>query len=169
MNKKIVLLSGGLDSTVLIHKLKNDGNDIRALYINFGYLSSLGELHSVKYTTNTLGIPLEIVNLEGLADMIAGFYPPDIIRSIELDTKEPEEPGGDDDPSYVSGFYVLTSIASFYAQLTGYSYLDIGVLKEQSENRRNIIDFIQQWSKSVSSYRGTVRKMRIYNVKQIST
>lgn len=152
MDKKIILLSGGLDSTVLAHKIKNDGDELKAIYIRFGYLSSLGELYSAKYTANILGIPLEIVNVEGLADMLAGFYPPNVIRGIEYDIRDPNEPDPFPDPRRVSGYYVLTAIASFFAQLSNYNYLDVAIIKEQVESRSGFMEFVQQWSSMINSF-----------------
>jgi 7-cyano-7-deazaguanine synthase len=63
--KAMVVLSGGLDSTTLLHKLLDDGHDCRAISFDYGQKHSK-ELDYAVYWTTLLGIKHEFVNLSGV-------------------------------------------------------------------------------------------------------
>lgn len=62
MKNKIVVLSGGLDSTVLLHKHHKDV--AMAVYFDYGQNQREKELHFCKLNCEELGIPLEVINLD---------------------------------------------------------------------------------------------------------
>jgi 7-cyano-7-deazaguanine synthase len=69
----VVVLSGGLDSTVVAYKLKNEGHRIRLLYIDYGKPSSKREKGAAKLVSLHLGVPLDIVDCRGLGQIQTGF------------------------------------------------------------------------------------------------
>lgn len=72
MKNKIVVLSGGLDSTILTYKLVDDfGRDrVIALSFNYGQKHSL-ELDCAKTTCQSLGIEHKIIDISFIGDIIA--------------------------------------------------------------------------------------------------
>lgn len=83
----VVVLSGGLDSAVLAYKLKQDGRSVRCVYLDYGKPASIQEKASAKYVALRLNLPLEIVNVHGLAEMQNGYVPAIIGSGDELDVK----------------------------------------------------------------------------------
>lgn len=124
----LLVLSGGLDSFVLAHKLSKERRKFRALYLNFGKIVSKKEIAAVKSLSLSLHFPLEIINLAGLSEMQLGFVPSEFVDRDEADIKEEPTIG---DIVYVSGFQMLLGIAAYYAQLTGHTSMTLGIIKEQ--------------------------------------
>jgi 7-cyano-7-deazaguanine synthase len=143
----LILLSGGLDSIVLAYKLVADGRKCRALLLNYGMKPSLMELHSAKKAAFDLELPLEIVDAKGISLMQFGLLP---YRSIVADEQD-MSPGPYPDIDFIhapSGFSMPLSIASFYALISGLSTVHVGVIKEQTEYRPKLKDFLKRWSET---------------------
>jgi 7-cyano-7-deazaguanine synthase len=82
MKRTLLILSGGLDSTTVLHKLIADGHTVSAVSFDYGQ-KHRKELEYAKMWTVLLGIPHEIVPLAGVfagsalthdADMPMGEY-----------------------------------------------------------------------------------------------
>ena len=71
MTKALVILSGGIDSTVLLYDLIDQGYDVEAITFHYGQKHSK-EISSAKATCAILDIPQKIVRLEGIEDLIHG-------------------------------------------------------------------------------------------------
>lgn len=71
-----ILLSGGLDSTVLAAMLHRDNNALRAIYVNHGQVGSRKELVAADLMCAKLGMPLKVIDISGawhsFSDVIAG-------------------------------------------------------------------------------------------------
>lgn len=63
--KVIVILSGGLDSTVVLHKLIRDGHDVSCISFDYGQKHSK-ELECARYWTERLCLHHEIIKLDGI-------------------------------------------------------------------------------------------------------
>jgi len=61
MKRSILLYSGGLDSTLLLYKFKEEIKE--CIYVKYGSLHSKYELECAKYHTNKIGIPLRVINI----------------------------------------------------------------------------------------------------------
>lgn len=61
--KQLVILSGGLDSTVALYKMISIGNEVEALSFNYGSRHNFEELEKAKKTCLLLGIKHMIVDL----------------------------------------------------------------------------------------------------------
>lgn len=83
MSKTVVLLSGGMDSTVLAHYLKKSGAELRAISFNYGQRHQR-ELHSARAQASILDVPYCAVELQSLAGVLPGSSQTD--PSIELPT-----------------------------------------------------------------------------------
>lgn len=69
--KIVVIYSGGLDSTVLLHHLINEGHQVHALSINYGQRHRC-ELKSASTIAQTLAVPHELADLSGIQHLLAG-------------------------------------------------------------------------------------------------
>lgn len=69
--RTVVILSGGLDSTVTAAQLLHDGHDLYALAIDYGQRHQR-ELDSAGAVATALGIPIELAQLQGLRPLLAG-------------------------------------------------------------------------------------------------
>ncbi|MFG6081577.1 7-cyano-7-deazaguanine synthase [Paracoccus litorisediminis] len=63
-----VLLSGGLDSSVLAYLLAREEPDLRAVYVDHGTMSAKAETHAATAVARNLGIDIKIID-------ISGFWP----------------------------------------------------------------------------------------------
>ena len=64
----LIVYSGGLDSTVLLHYLAKQGRADGALWINYGQ-RHLKELECAKANCEKLGVPLDIADISSLAHL----------------------------------------------------------------------------------------------------
>lgn len=69
--KSVVVLSGGLDSTVLLAKHIRSGHKVRAISVNYGQRHRI-ELDYARHTCAVYGVPLTIVDLSSLAAALPG-------------------------------------------------------------------------------------------------
>lgn len=141
-NDTLLMLSGGIDSVALAYNLKEKGLNFSGLYIDFGMEPRMQEMHSVKYFANELDFPLEIFDLSNFCKSFLGHIPPSQISIDELDvlTRWPNAKGG---------FVVPLAIASFYGEVVEATNIQVGVLKSQSESRKNLVQFFEEWPRTV--------------------
>jgi 7-cyano-7-deazaguanine synthase len=69
--RAVVILSGGLDSTVLLYSMIRDGYDPIAVTFNYGQKHSR-EIECAKRTCQELRVPHRIFDLTGLAEVFGG-------------------------------------------------------------------------------------------------
>lgn len=60
----LVAMSGGLDSSTLAAYLKSQQYDVRGLHVSYGHKSQAGELASVNYLEQSLGIPVAKITMD---------------------------------------------------------------------------------------------------------
>ena len=68
--KTILIYSGGLDSTILLHKLKKEGGEIKCISFNYGQRHSK-ELVSATFFCKKLGIEHKITDLQCIKSIIS--------------------------------------------------------------------------------------------------
>lgn len=71
MSKILVILSGGIDSTVLLHQHINSGDSVRALSIDYGQRHRR-ELSYAEKTCRRLSVPWELADLRSLRALLPG-------------------------------------------------------------------------------------------------
>jgi 7-cyano-7-deazaguanine synthase len=69
--KLVIVYSGGLDSTVLLATKRLEGNDVRALSVNYGQRHSR-ELDCAARVCATLGVPHVVVDLSSMRQLLTG-------------------------------------------------------------------------------------------------
>lgn len=157
MYDSILLLSGGIDSSTVAYQLKNQNKkNIRCVYFNLNMSHSGNEIQSVKKISFDLELPLEIVNLNGIAEMVKGYIP---LSILDGDTKPPEPPSAS--PGIASGFHVLMSVAIFYAQILKINNLDIAITKDQLESRKTIESFVSEFPKVTNMLNEELSQIKI--------
>lgn len=67
----VLIYSGGLDSTVLLHHLKAEGHIVRALSVNYGQ-RHVRELEAAARITARLGVEHRVADLRPIAPLLAG-------------------------------------------------------------------------------------------------
>jgi len=77
MSKTVVLLSGGMDSTVLAHHLKKEGVELRALSFNYGQ-RHMRELECALVQAAALHVPYRNADLFQLAGILPGSSQTDL-------------------------------------------------------------------------------------------
>ena len=174
MTDNLIVLSGGLDSSVLLTQSVNDGENPRAIYFDIGYRSRHSERNSAKFIAHQLNIPLEIVDVSGIFQMVAGFVPNEFLGIGELDKGQPTPFPWVSDPEkkyfeqdYVTGFPVILSLATYYASLAEISNISIGLTKEQFSSGRNIAALTTGWAglvNNVNPHRNVVIKSPFRNM-----
>jgi len=70
MNRVIAIVSGGLDSTVLLHHLRSGGSDVLALSINYGQRHRK-ELQYASRTCKAMGIQHQLIDLSAIKPLLA--------------------------------------------------------------------------------------------------
>lgn len=147
--KSLIVLSGGLDSVTLCYDRVSRGEDIAGIYFDIGYKPRLAERNSARLAAHRLGLPLEVVNLPGILDMVAGFYPTESLGLGELDKGQPGPIPLAEGFRYVVGIQVLLSVAIYYAQLAGIARIYTGLIKEQYDLNRGLGDFSDRFVDAV--------------------
>lgn len=118
--KKVVLLSGGLDSTILSYKLVNEfgADNVHALTFFYKQKHDI-ELTKAKLTASKLGIEHHIIDIGFLGDMVKGVS--SLAAGSAIATPNVKEVLGQPQPStYIPcRNMILSAIAASYAEATG--------------------------------------------------
>jgi 7-cyano-7-deazaguanine synthase len=154
----LVVLSGGLDSAVLLHKLAKSKVSLKAIYFDIGYLPSIPEKNSAKMFCHSLNVPLEIVDVRGIFSMVMGFVPIEVLGAGELDKGQPvpiPKTDRSQDKDYVSGFHVLLGLASYYAMLAKIKIVNVGIIREQVKYNKGLKGFLTSWAAQIEKLNPT--------------
>ena len=68
MKKIILIYSGGLDSTVLLYDLINNGNEVKAITFDYGQRHSK-EIEYATFHTEKLGISHKVIDLRSTCEL----------------------------------------------------------------------------------------------------
>jgi 7-cyano-7-deazaguanine synthase len=139
----VILLSGGLDSTVMAHQAVSQGMSLRALYLDFGAFPALQELNGARQTAHQLGMPLDVMDVSGVPRALVGYVPLPELFADELDLL------GETPYAFVS-FAVPMAVASYYTQAVECAEIYVGAVGEQSSGRKDLAGFFEAWPTTVS-------------------
>lgn len=126
-NKTVILLSGGIDSTVLLYRLIAAGHDLTPLYINYGHFPYTGELAAVKaILPSHLLDRLAIITLPGIRALgsgsLIGEYPTNLSSKEHWFKYE----------FFPNRNMILISLAAAYCHKTGAQNIAVGFVGENS-------------------------------------
>jgi len=120
-----LLLSGGLDSSILLGTLLDEGCRVQPFYVRSQLIWEPAELRAVRRLLGALASPLveELVLLElPLADLYGDHW--------SVTGREPPDASTDDEAVYLPGRNALLTIkAALWCQLHGLERLALGVLE----------------------------------------
>lgn len=68
--KVVAIVSGGMDSVTMLHKLVAEGNDVEAISFNYGQRHSK-ELDLAAYNARTLGVGHKVVEMAFMAELLS--------------------------------------------------------------------------------------------------
>ncbi len=158
MNKGVVhVLSGGLDSTIVMRLLKHDGFDpIYAISFDYGQKQSK-EIQLAAVSCKNLDVPHEVISIPFLNKISQGFSA-NVDTNIQMPTIK--EVLGDPQPkTYVPNRnMILMSIASAYAETKGCNYVSMGL---QLHDSYGYHDTTQQFVDCINSALAQNRKHQI--------
>ncbi|MTI85365.1 MAG: hypothetical protein FH756_16110 [Firmicutes bacterium] len=137
----VLLYSGGIDSTVLLHRLLLENWDVHPLHVNYGQVTAYKELDAIKRITSCkLKNKLMKINIEEVheigAGSLIGNYPDKVYSTNDWHEKE----------YFPNRNLILTIIAATYCYKISCSNLAIGIVGESS-----YIDTKIKYLKSVES------------------
>lgn len=149
MSSMVVLLSGGLDSTVLANWLKRNGEEIiAALFVNYGQDAAMRELYSARRTSLKLNIPLEIVDIPNLRYVMWGLWESEY-HAMMAESRVAPTSGcncGDRSPA--------DAIGATYTVLRGAKQLLIGSMADDLKPIPQLKDYIRNFSASIRDLHG---------------
>lgn len=144
--KIAVLISGGVDSAVVVHKLKEEGHDLQLFYIRIGMDNDEGDcsaeedIEMCQLIAHKYGLPLEVVSLHqeywdnvmeyALRTVRAGLTPnPDMMCNKMIKFGYFEERWGHEFDMTATGHYATTDVVN------GVKYLATAVdpVKDQTD------------------------------------
>lgn len=177
-NKKcLVVLSGGLDSTVTAYKLKKDGYELRAVYLDYGKPIAKKEISAAKLIALYLNIPLEIVELHGFMKMELGYLPWEKVKTDEADVEKGADhlasvsdeaekylatfSAGNPNWYKITGFHTLVSISTYLAQIVNFNAIALGITNEQIVLSPSLKRYIDSWGNIISDLNSEVDEFKI--------
>lgn len=150
---KIIMASGGLDSTVLAYRAAKNGETFRLLHFQVSNDPYEQELSATRQLAFDLNVPLETVNLKQMPSVFLGHVEIGKIIMDEFDT--------DIGPACASGFPILLSAATFYAQVTNIREIEVGVIAEQAVTRPRLKQFYEQWTEMMAMFNPQAATVRV--------
>lgn len=162
MHDNMLLLSGGLDSTVLAYWLvKNEKRKVRGLYFDFNRPASRYELSSARKVAFQLDMPLEVLKLGALDQLMTGYLPNEILMLGDIDLAEQREL-----PTPVmlhkadNIFPVVLSIASYYAHGLEIDEVALALTAEEIQTPSRLSTFFDSFSNVLHEFSPTLPKVR---------
>lgn len=71
----MVLLSGGIDSAACVSFFKQQGNQVSALFVDYGQIAAAREGNAAREISRCFGIDLRQIRCEGMSERLAGYVP----------------------------------------------------------------------------------------------
>ncbi|RLA83403.1 MAG: 7-cyano-7-deazaguanine synthase QueC [Epsilonproteobacteria bacterium] len=160
MNRKVLLLlSGGLDSTILLYKLvESYGRDnVTALTFNYGQKHAI-ELQKAKTSTVRHGVGHKFVDISFLGDMVKDVSA--MVANSSIDTPHIKEVLGDPQTSTYVPFrnQILSSLAFAYAEAND---IDSVYLSIQAQDSYSYWDTSAEFVKRFNGLASLNRKVKI--------
>ncbi|WP_144491109.1 7-cyano-7-deazaguanine synthase [Bacillus sp. WP8] len=136
--RAIVLLSGGIDSTVLAYWVKKEGYDVQLMFLDYGQDNARSELFAARRTSRSLKVPIEVVSIPGLKNQFVGFTGPEyrmVSVRHELNCWD---------------LALGLGITSEFAIVAGYSKLFVGNVENDLKWRPRLQEYIKSYESSIN-------------------
>lgn len=176
--KTLVVLSGGIDSSLCAFIEKAKGAIVKAVYVDYGKHSSIPEKRAARLIANHLCIPLEIINFKGFYELQLGYMPMTSVMVDGGDTKWLTEShnfimssnindidnriSARKDELVISGYHSLLSLTSFCAQIDNISSLTVGLIIDQIQVNKHLEDGIKLLSESLTKFNPKAGNFKIH-------
>jgi 7-cyano-7-deazaguanine synthase len=156
MNKKYfgeaksltVLLSGGIDSAVLLYAAVAEGKAVSLLHFDYGKVFGEHEKGFVKKSMRKFLCPMEIVDMKGVRAMQVGYLHPWQLDFDAEDVKDIEVVPYRD----ITGFYSLLSTGMYHCQITDSKHIATGLIEHQTSRRPDLRKGIDLLEESVALF-----------------
>jgi len=159
MKNKIVVLSGGMDSTTLLYDVvdKFGSDNTRAITFNYGQRHSI-EVQKAKISCNKLDVEHKVIDISFLGDLVSNVSA--LISTSDIDVPDIEEILGDPAPVTEVPYrnMVLVSMALSYAQAQDADEVFMGL---QAQDQYSYWDTSLQFVESINSVSSLNRKHSI--------
>lgn len=146
-----MMLSGGMDSTVMAYYLKDQGFELYGVHINAGQPNFLQDRQAVNLISQKLHVPVEIIDVPGLVASYKGNLQPEFEEHSQpcCETTRP--------------FIAPLSMAGVYADIAGFDNLYIAYLKEEIDDFQsryaNLNEVHMHFENMINAGRGTSFKI----------
>jgi 7-cyano-7-deazaguanine synthase len=156
--KVLVVISGGLDSTVAAADLKNRGYDVTLLHFDYGCRATTPERRAVEAVALRLNVPLDVVTTSVFTD---------IIKGSRLTNTKAEFADGEAGAEYAHEWVparntILLSIALGIAESRGFDAIALGAnLEEAGAYPDNEPEFLRQFNKLIPFAVGDGKRIEI--------
>jgi len=112
--KIVCLVSGGIDSTTLLFRLKKNKHEIIPLFIDYGQKAAKKEYESSQKACAILGIKLNVIDISGLSSISSG------LTDVKISPI--------DDPIFPNRNLILLSIGTAFALTNSCQVVAIGLI-----------------------------------------
>jgi 7-cyano-7-deazaguanine synthase len=158
----LVMLSGGLDSTVLVYQLtQKENRNISGIYYNLGRKPQIREIASHNQLAIGLNFPIETVDLTGLDKIFHGHLSYKAMQSAEADV-DPFGPRIAVRLVRLGGFASLMTMSAFYAHAIGVDRVGIGILDIQAATYPGFPEFREKLSEALNILQKGLPKIEFY-------
>jgi 7-cyano-7-deazaguanine synthase len=147
---RVVLLSGGIDSSVLAYRMRRESDGpMRAVFLDHGRSRNRTELRAARIVASALEIPLDVGDVSGVRTVYAGHRPGE---PLHLDAPLRVVARVDDDHTAIaerhnqnglSAFSVMLSLALYYTRTVSGTELNIGLIKSQMDARPRFTEYLR--------------------------
>jgi len=159
MKNKIVVLSGGMDSTTLLYDIVDqfDNDHVKAITFNYGQRHSV-EVQKASISCNKLNVEHKIIDISFLGDLVSNVSA--LISTSEIEVPDIEEILGDPAPVTEVPYrnMVLVSLALSYAQAQDADIVYMGL---QAQDQYSYWDTSLQFVQAINTVSGLNRKHEI--------
>jgi 7-cyano-7-deazaguanine synthase len=166
--KSVVLLSGGLDSTVSLHQAMEKAEIVLCLHFNYGQKAALQEIASAKKITEHYKVPLKIIDLPWLAEITRTSL---VNKELKVPTPSTEQLDGEAARQTAMDVWVpnrnglFINIAAAFAESMGADAVVTGFNAEEAITfPDNSLPFIESIKKSLSY--STLNKVKVISYTQ---
>src|ERR1700738_2099600 len=146
ISKKVtVLLSGGIDSTVLGYTLIESGAEVSGVYVNFGHPAYLKGRVAINAFVQRTRIPVEALEVPRISEIFIGT--------------------GDDGTGWIwAKLYLIVTLAALWANSVGCDALAVALNKNDFERLKSVGDDPEKIIKHLEAAIVEMRKGRKFEI-----